>query len=140
MLTFKIYTNAALTVEFTGNLVATQNVDGSTGRQDSQVWLGSTAAGKVLQADSDPGVDQITVGIVDAAPGSGHPASDVTLALTQGGLDTAVPGDPLDLGVEIQSGVGNAVSFWIGIEDSTGVIGTSTELQVTSVTLREAAA
>lgn len=137
MATFKIYTDAALTTEFTGTLSFTQNVDGSTGRQDVQLWLGSTSAGKTLQAQSNPGVDQIALSVVDSAPASGHPASEVKLALTQGGLAGATGGASLDLGTAIASGVGNAVTFWIGVTDSTGVVGTSTELSVQTNMLRE---
>lgn len=137
MSTFKLYTNAALTIEFTGSLTATQNVDGTTGRQDFQLWLGSVAVGKVLQAESNPGVDQIALSVVDALPGSGHPASEVKLASAQGGLAGAVGGTPLNLGTAINSGVGNAATFWIGITDSTGVVGTSTELSVQTNLLRE---
>lgn len=137
MATFKIYTNSTLTTEFTGSLAATQNVDGSTGRQDFQLWLGSVAAGKTLQAESNPGVAQIALSVVDAAAGSGHPASEVKLSLTQGALTAATGGASLNLGTSISSGVGNAVTFWIGIQDSTGVVGTSTELSVSTNLLKE---
>ena len=137
MATFKIYNDANLTSEFTGFLTASQNVDGSTGMSTFQKWIGSVASGKTLQAESDPGVDQITLSIVDGSPGSGHPASDISLALTEVGLAGATPGASLNLGTSISSGVGNAVAFWIGMEDSTHVVGTSTELTVTLNLCRE---
>lgn len=137
MSTFKIYTNAGLTTEFTGSLSASQNANGSTGRQDFQLWLGSVAASKTLQADSNPGVDQIALSVVDSAVGTGHPASEIKLATTQGGLAGATGGASLNLGTAISSGVGNAVTFWVGITDSTGVVGTSTELSITSNLCRE---
>lgn len=137
MATFKFYTNSGLTTEFTGSLSAVQNVDGSTGRQDFQLWLGSTASGKTLQAESNPGTDQIALSVVDASVGTGHPASEVKLALTQGGLAGATGGAALNLGTSIASGVGTAVTFWVGIQDSTGVVGTSTELSVQTNLLRE---
>lgn len=138
MTTFKIYTDAALTTEFTGNLSFTQNVDGSTGMQTAQLWLGSTSTGKTLQAQSNPGVDQITLSVVDSAPASGHPASEVKLARPNSSdLTGATGGAPLNLGTAISSGVGNAINFWIGVTDSTGVVGTSTELSVQTNLLRE---
>lgn len=137
MATFKFYTNSNLTTEFTGYVTATQNVDGSTGMQKFQYWLGSVAAGKTLQAESDPGIDQITLSITDSAPGTGHPASDIKLALTEGGLTSATGGAPLNLGTAITSGVANAVTFWVGITDSTAVTGTSTELAIQTNLLRE---
>jgi hypothetical protein len=137
MATFKVYTNSSLTTEFTGSLNAIQNVDGSSGPVDFQLWIGSTASGKTLQADSDPGVDQITLSVVDASPSTGHPASEVKLATTLGGLATATGGAALNLGTTILSLVANAVTFWVRVEDSTNVVGTSTELSVTTNTLRE---
>lgn len=137
MATFNIYTNSGLTVLFGGTLTVNQNVDGSTGPVDQQFWLGSTATGKTLQADSDPGVDQIVLDIVDSAPGTGNPDTDVKLALTQGALAGATPGGSLNLGTSILSLVANAVTFWVRVEDSTNVVGLSTELEFTTNLLRE---
>ena len=56
-LTFKIFSDAALTTEQTGNLVATQNADGSTPPVEFQLWLGSlgsaggNTADRKVQAD-----------------------------------------------------------------------------------------
>lgn len=137
MATFKVYNDANLTSEFTGLLTANQNVDGSTGMQKFQKWIGSVASGKTLQAESNPGVAQIVLSIVDAAAGSGHPSTDISLALTSVGLDSATPGASLNLGTSILSGVANAKEIWIGMEDSTGVVGTSTELSVQTNLCRE---
>lgn len=137
MATFNIYTNSGLTVLFGGTLTVNQNVDGSTGPVDQQFWIGSTATGKTLQADSDPGVDQIVLDIVDSAPGTGNPDTDVKLALTQGALAGATPGASLNLGTSILSLVANAVTFWVRVEDSTNVVGLSTELEFTTNLLRE---
>lgn len=136
MADFKLYTNAALTVEFVGPLTSTQNSDGSTGRQDFQFWLGSTVAGKTLQADSNPGVDQIALSVLDAAASTGHAATEIKLALTQAGLDSAVGGASLNLGTTITSLVANAKTFWVAWTDATGVVGTSTELSITTNLLR----
>lgn len=137
MSTFQLFTDANLTIPFTGSLTAQQNVDGSTGRQDFSLYLGSNTAGKLLKAESNPGVDQIVLSVVDAAAGSGHPASDVKLALTQGGLATATGGASLNLGTTIQAGVVNALRIWVGMTDSTQVVGTSTELSLTTNNLAE---
>jgi len=137
MATFKFYTNSNLTAEFGGTITAVQNLDGTTGRQDFQLWLGSVAASKTLRVDSNPGVDQIALSVVDASPGSGHPASEIKLATTQGGLAGATGGAALNLGTTILSGTSNAVPFWVGVQDSTGVLGTSTELSCLTNLLRE---
>ena len=137
MATFGIYTNSGLTTAFTGSITASQNSDGSTGAQDFNLFIGSTASGKTLQADSNPGVDQIALSISDAASGSGHPATDIKLALLQSSLSGATAGASLNLGTSILSGAGNSKSFWIRITDSTHVVGTSTELSITTNLLRE---
>ncbi len=62
----KFYSDSGLTTEFTGNLIASQNVDGSTGDVDFQLWLGSTNASHKFEASSNPGVDTITLDIVNA--------------------------------------------------------------------------
>lgn len=142
-LTFKLHTDAALTSALAGNLVATQNADGSTPPVEFQLWLGSLGsagldtADRKLQADSDPGIDTIVISVLDASPGAGHEDTEIKLALTQAGLNTATPGAPLSVAANLVSGIVNAFEFWVAVDDATGQIGTSTELSVTTVLLRE---
>ncbi|RLA46001.1 MAG: hypothetical protein DRR06_06040 [Gammaproteobacteria bacterium] len=142
-LTFKLYTDAALTQEQAGNLVAVQNSDGSTGGVTHQLWLGSTgsvgddAVDRKIQADSDPGIDELQILVVDSAQGSGHEKEEVKLGLDETAAGLATPGAPLDLGVTIQSSVANAISFFIIITDATGTVGTSTELSIDTNVFRE---
>jgi len=126
----KIYTDAALTTELTGNLLIKQNVDGSTPPVETQLWLGSTVVSAIFKASSNPGVDNIELSIADASPGSGHEVAEVKLATTQGGLAAATPGALLSLGLQITGDVANAVPFWVQVDDATAVLGTSTELSV----------
>jgi len=88
-----------------------------------------------FQANSDPGVDPITLSVVDSAPGSGQPASALKLALTQSGLATAVGGDPLDLGTEILFGAVNGVQVWVEFDDNTGVLANDASLSLALNTL-----
>ena len=134
---FKIYTDAGLTTPLTSNLLATQASDGSSDPVDFQLWLGSTSAGKELKTDTNPGTNQITLSITDTTAGVGHLPAEVKLALTQGALTAATGGAPLNLGTSILSGVVNAVTFWIRVDDATGSVGQSTELGVTTPALRE---
>jgi hypothetical protein len=53
-------------------------------------YLGNADGGYIFQAASDPGVDPITLSVVDAVPASGQPASAIKLATTQAGLAGAV--------------------------------------------------
>jgi hypothetical protein len=137
MATFALYTDSGLTELLTGNLVAAQNYDGSTPPVDFTLWVGSNAADKQLRAQSNPGVDQITFSINDADPGNGHETTEVSLALTLSGLDSAVAGDPLNIGTTVLSGTSNAIPIYIRVDDATGVVGTSTELSIATNTLQE---
>ena len=136
-LTFKLYTDSALTSLFSGTLSTSHNVTGSTGRVDNKLYLGSTVASKTLQADSDPGVDQLTLTPADSAPASGHETTEIKLALSQAGLAGATAGAAINLGVSIASLAVNALEVWIGIEDATASVGVSTELSLTTNALRE---
>lgn len=142
-LTFKIFSDAALTTEQSGNLVATQNSDGSTDPIEFQLWLGSlgSAGGdttdRKVQADSDPGVDAINLVPTDADPGNGHEVAEIKIATLQAGLAGATPGALLALAATLTSGTVNAVEFWVSVDDATGVVGTSVELSVDTVLLRE---
>lgn len=142
-LSFKLYTDAALTTEQVGNLVATQNSDGSTPPIQFQLFIGSLGStgldvvDRKLEADSDPGVDSIVLTVTDSAPGSGSDPAETKLALTQGGLAAATPGAGLSLATVINSGSANSVEFWVEFDDTTNVVGTSTELAVTTVPVRE---
>lgn len=135
--TFNFYLDAGLTVPLTSDLLTSQNADGSTGPQDFQIWFGSNAVGKTLRADSNPGVTQLTLSIVDSASGSGQPAAAIKLASTQGGLASATGGAPLNLGTTILSTVGLAVSFWVRVTDATLTVGTYTDLSLTMNLARE---
>ena len=75
-------------------------------------------------------VDQIAISIVDSASGSGSPATDIKLSLTLGGLASATSGAPLNLGTQVLSGTSNAKSIYIRVLDSTGTVGTNTDLSL----------
>lgn len=69
--TFDLYTDSGLTTAFTGTLTFTHNTDLSDNPQDGVLYLGSTNSNRKLQANSNPGVDNITItptdGIADWA-------------------------------------------------------------------------
>lgn len=136
-LSLKFYDDSALTTEHVGNLVVTQAADGSTPPVDNLIYVGSTVASRKFQAQSNPGVAQITITPTDAAPGTGHPATEVKLAATLVGLDTATAGAALNLGTQINSGAAGAKPVYIRVDDTTGVVGTSTELSLQTNTVIE---
>jgi hypothetical protein len=133
--TFKFWTNAALTVALSTSLKA------SGSSTDFRIWFGSAEAEDAykVEADSDPGVDQIEISITDSAPSTGHAASAVKLALTEAGLATATGGVALDIGTSVNSGAANAVEVWVRVADAIGSLATDTTLGLTTNTLIESA-
>lgn len=65
-LTFKLYNDTALTSAFNGTLQVTHETDLSDGSQDFVLYLGSATSSRKLQANSNPGVDNITLTPTDA--------------------------------------------------------------------------
>lgn len=93
----------------------------------------------VLEANSDPGIDPITVSIVDSAPGGGVEASHIKLALSEAGLASATAGASLSLGASIDSGAANAVKVWVQWANSTGGV-PSTQISLSIVAINKRAA
>lgn len=60
-LTFKLYNDSALTSEFNGTLQLTHETDLSDNPQDFVLYFGSTNDERQLQANSNPGVDNIEI-------------------------------------------------------------------------------
>ena len=69
--TFDLFTDSGQTVAFTGTLSFVHYTDLSDGTQDGVLYLGSNTAGRTIEANSNPGVDNITLtptdGITDWA-------------------------------------------------------------------------
>lgn len=119
---FSFYTDAALTTELQSAVVFVQDV-ADPQPQDRVIWLGSPDSAKTLFDAADPGGAAITVSVHDAALSGGMPASAVKLAASAFGLDSAVAGAPLALGVSIAGGVAGAREIHIRVDwaASTGV-------------------
>lgn len=109
------YSDAGLTTPLS-QLLAVQTNDGSAAAVDRVVYLGSPLVSMVFQAQSDPGIDQITVSINDSLSGLQIPAASLRLALSSGGLAAATPGAALDVGTEILSGSENAVAVHVRVD------------------------
>lgn len=131
MAELNLYLDASLTTPATVPLAFQQDDQGDTPAHQRQFFIGSTdETGTVFEAASDPGVDQITLSITDAASGSGQPASSIKLALTQVGLASATGGAALNLGTSIESGIAGAVEIWVQWDDSTETAATDTSLSI----------
>lgn len=127
----KFYHDAALTQEVTADNPINPSMDALGAvvpYVDKQVWLGATTASRRYRALSNPGVDQVTVNVVDSVSGSGETTTLIKLASTQAGLAGAVAGASLNVGTQILSGSANAVVVWIRYDDQTGVVGNYTDV------------
>lgn len=82
-----------------------------------EIIIGSPDASRKIEADSNPGVDNIVITPIDSNPGSGHEVTEIKLATTLLGLDSAVAGDPLSLGTVINGGT--EVSIFMRLTDGT---------------------
>lgn len=60
-LSFALYEDTSLTVPFSGTLQVTHKTDLSDNPQDFVLYFGSTTSDVKLEAESNPGVDQITL-------------------------------------------------------------------------------
>lgn len=133
---FKFYTDAGLTTEFVPGTDTLGPVTDPP--EDFVIYFGSTETGRQVQADSDPGTDPISIQIADAASGSGVESTDVKLAATNGGLDSATAGADLDLPATVLSGVGNAEAIHIRVSYS-GAIVNDQNVSIQTVDLVETA-
>lgn len=107
------------------------------GTEDFVVYLGSVAASTVLRADSDPGVDPIIVSIADDNGAGGDAATEIKLALSSGGLASAVAGAALEIGTQVLSGTGNAIAIHVRRTSPAGAVGTQSDLSLLLNACRE---
>jgi hypothetical protein len=136
---FKFFHDAALTQEITAlnPLTATQDTAGVLGAVDKTIYFGSPLAGNKAQDAASPGVAAIVISVLDADALSGAPASEFKLALTSGGLATAVAGAALTLSHTINSGVANAVPVYTRRDSALTVAGAYTDLSLATQSLIE---
>lgn len=116
-MSFGFYSDAGLTVP-----IATLR-HYSTQVGDRLVYFGSPNAAKKLVDATSPEVANLNVSIIDDDTGAGLPASAYKLALTSGGLSSAVGGAALSLGTVVMGGVGGAKPVHIRISTTAGVTG-----------------
>lgn len=135
---FGFYLDAGLTIEAVsicnpGTLFSGQAILGfaidinaldiSSQQQDVPVWFGSPVDGAYVVVDSvSAGVTNISVSAFDdGSVGTSDPTSRLYLATTKSGLDSAVGGVPLSLGVvSVSGGVESAIGFWLRYKVATG--------------------
>jgi|WetSurSiteA1Bulk_404760.scaffolds.fasta_scaffold21253_2 hypothetical protein len=131
MATFKFYSDINLTTAITGNVAIGE------GSVVNVFYLGSTDSTKKLQDSTNPGVTPMEVSIVDANPGSGPTTAWVKLALSSGGLSSAVAGDPLVIGTTVLGGNANCLPIWVQIDNSLSGSSSSTDLSIQITDVKE---
>lgn len=126
-ISFGFFTDSGLTAPLTSGIQHSKLASVSNAAQDVRLYFGSPATGTQLQRATNPGIANIQLEITDSDLGNAPAASAVTLALSQSGLGTAVPGAPLSLGTVILSGAANAIEIWVRTMNSlSGVASDST--------------
>ncbi len=135
---YGFWTDAAMATPFVGGKIsALQKSDGSTGPGQYTAYSGDPDLDLEFDVEANPGVDPITVSILDAQIGVGQEANAITLAASQGDLATNTPGDPLAFIPVQSSGPGTALEVWIQVLDLTGAAAPlDTDLSLTTQVLR----
>lgn len=137
MATFKLYTDAGLTTPFTGDLL-TQHVVGVNDPVDKVLYLGSTGTDLKLETKVNPGVDSLLLTPTDSNPGSDHETTEIKLASTQLGLDSATAGAALNLGTVINSGTANKKEIWIRATNAVNSVSSLTDISLVLTAASEA--
>lgn len=140
---WELYEDAACTQLFNGTLTTIHKTDLSDNPQDFVLYFANVdddpGDNQIIkkQEASSPGTNDIVLSIVDSAPSSGHAASEITLGLTSGDLDTNTAGASLGIGdfdstngYHLLSGVTARQEIHIRVENAVTAVGTSTELSI----------
>ena len=125
-----VYNDINLTDQFDDatDTLAAQAINGGSGT--GVIYVGTPDTAKKLQAASDPGIDSVTVSIVDATPGGGVEATHIKLAVSEAALSSATGGASLPLGANLTGGT--AYPVWYQWDNSVGA-GTYTEISLSIV-------
>lgn len=134
---FDFYTDTALTSAAPSPVQVSHNSDFSDNPQDFQYFLGSLDADRIIEANSNPGVDNIIISVADTTPASGHETTEILLATTQLGLDSATPGASLTVGTSVSSGAANDFEFWVRVVNAVSTVGLATELSFATNNVKE---
>lgn len=135
-MSLKLYADAACTTAVGASIAVAAFTDHSEGAQDFAFYLadveadaGDTGLYEVV-ASSSPGVDAIVLIPADGNTGGGQQVSELKLATTALGLDSAVAGAALSLGSTITAGVSGAVQLHARFENTRSVVGVASDLSI----------
>lgn len=130
---WKLYTDAACTSEFGGTLNFLHYSDFSDNPQDRVLYYADVERDPMNAGTYKmvmPLGGNINLSIVDANPGSGHEATEIKMATTSAGLDSAVAGAALSLGTQLISGTSGKREVHIRVTNAVTAAGVSLELTV----------
>lgn len=132
---WKFYSDAACTQPLANPLDLLHYTDGSEGAQDTVFyWAESTSdAGNnqihQAQVHADPGVANFTLTPVAAADAE-HPVTEIKLASTLAGLDTATAGAALSFSPTLLSGANGKKTIYMRVTNSYLQRSTRTDLSI----------
>jgi hypothetical protein len=130
---WKLYTDSACTTPFGGTLSFVHKSDFSDNPQDRVLYYADVELDPVdngsYQMKMSAG-GNINITIQDTTSSSGHETSEIKLATTSAGLDTAVAGASLSLGTSLTSGVSGRKEIHIRVTNAVTTPGISTELSL----------
>lgn len=120
------------------------NLARTTAKNGYQYKVQSIAGGGVSGASEPTWPTIIGNTVVDnevtwVCLGKLHESTEIKLALSSGGLASAVAGASLVLGTEIEGGSANALPIYLRIDDATAVLGSVSELQLIVADVEETA-
>ena len=130
---WRLYTDSACTTPFGGTLSFVHQYDLSDNPQDRVLYYADVELDPVDNGSYEmrmPAGGNINLTITDTTAGSGHEATEIKLATSAAGLDTAVAGAALSLGTALTSGVSGSTEIHIRVTNAVTTAGTSVELGI----------
>ena len=130
---WRLYTDSACTTPFGGTLSFVHQSDLSDNPQDRVLYYADVELDPVDNGSYQMRMaagGNINLTITDTNTGSGHETTEIKLATSAAGLDTAVAGAALSLGTALTSGVSGRTEIHIRVTNAVTTAGTSVELGI----------
>lgn len=130
-MTWKLYTDEACTQAFGGTLSFTHYTNDPGAPQDRVLYYAEVELDPIDNGAYkmvNPGGGNILLTPSDLSPGAGHETTEIKLADTAAGLDTAIAGASLSLGTQLISGVSGKRAVHVRVTNTQTAPGVSVEL------------
>ena len=132
-ITWQFFSDAGMTIPLALLSLQVPDVGGVA---EAVVYFGSTAAGKTLQAASNPGTDAIMIAPIDSNGATGLETSNIKLALSYAGLSSATAGASLGVGTTRASG--SALAIYVRLTTGAKAVGEYVDLALRTNAVLEA--